>query len=283
MRHSKTEERNPDVVDWTARYEKRGNLEFFADALKALATGGVGNGGVGVIGLLGQKDLPGVTLRMAQAMLRWDLRPSLWSHAFLIAAPARSRLRDTPVWEVTLHARDGEFPAPELNGVGESRLGHYDGPALDANVALLAVKMSDQEARQVIDRARQPNVDRIRYNFWEMLGVWQAYLWARGQRPNPLEGGVPIPASSYVEMAYEAIGLDLTPAASERNSAPEHLWNGAIWWHDAYRELRHPVSGFYVHRNKQCYLQDAAPPELPDYLGGTARRAPRSARKRGGR
>ena len=31
-------------------------------------------------------------------------------------------------------------------------------------------------------------------------------------------------------MAFEAIGLDLVPGASERNSAPEHIWNAAVWW-----------------------------------------------------
>ena len=37
------------------------------------------------IGLVGSGDLPGVTLRRAQSVLRWDLRPSLWSHAFVLA------------------------------------------------------------------------------------------------------------------------------------------------------------------------------------------------------
>lgn len=268
MRHSKAQERNPDVVDWSARYQDRTNLEFFTDALRGFAQNGLGNRGLAVIGLLGQTDWPGVTLRMAQAVLRWDLRASLWSHAFLLAAPARGPVADTPVWEVTLHAPHGDFPAPELNGVAEGSLGEYHDEAVEANVALLALRMPEREARQVVDRARQPNIDRIRYNFWDMLGIWQAFLWARGQRPNPLEEGIPVPSSSYLEMAFEAINLDLTPAASERNSAPEQLWNGAVWWHEAYREAGHPISGFYVLRNKQCSLQDARPPVLPDHLGG---------------
>jgi hypothetical protein len=269
MRHSGSTGRNQNLVDWTGRFKNRTNLEFFAGALEALRRAGVGNGGVGVIGLLGQVDLPGVALRTAQSVLRWDLRPSLWSHAFLIAAPAEPRERSvgrTPIWEATLHPREGSFPPPERNGVTEGTLLKYRNPEVDANAALLAVKMTDTEARQIVLRARRPNVDRLRRNFWEMLGVWQAYVWAQGKRPNPLGEGVPVFASSYVEMAYEAIHLDLSPGASERNSAPEHIWNGAAWWHQAFAQLGHPVSGYYVLRNKQCYLQDSGGGVLPDHL-----------------
>lgn len=87
-RYSGTDRSNPEMVDWTDRYRDRDNLTFFADALAASATAGRGNGGLAVIGLLGQRDLPGVTMRWAQSALRWDLRPSLWSHAFLLAEPA---------------------------------------------------------------------------------------------------------------------------------------------------------------------------------------------------
>ncbi len=37
--------------------------------------------------------------------------------------------------------------------------------------------------------------------------------------------------SAYVEMVYEALNMDMVPGASERNSAPEHLWNAAQCWH----------------------------------------------------
>jgi hypothetical protein len=275
MRHSKASEPNEDVADWTNRYLKRNNRDFFRDALKALAENRLGNQGVGVIGLVGQTDLPGYTLRTAQSVLRWDRRPSLWSHAFLIAAPVSARITEVPIWEVALHPRSGEIPMPEKNGVGESRLGFYDDPTVDANVALLAVRMTDSEARKVVERARQPNIDRLRYSLWDCLGVWQSYMWSQAVRPNPLSEGYPICSSSYVEMAFEAIHLDLTPAASERNSAPEHLWNAALWWHEAYRDLKHPISGYYVHRNKQCYLRDAGSVGLRDHLGNFGKRSPR--------
>jgi hypothetical protein len=257
MRHSRSSSKNPKVKDWTTSYRTKGNSQFFADAFRALSKDGDGNGGLMMIGLIGQRDIPGHTLRTAQSVLRWDARPSLWSHAFLIADRmdrAASNLAKTPVLEVTLHPRDGQFPTPETNGVMRGTLGAYDERIVDANVALLAVKMSDKEAKQVRERAENYNVDRIRYNLWETLGTWQGYLWAQGARPNPLREGVPIFSSSYVEMAYEAINLDLTPGASERNSAPEHLWNAALWWHEAFQEEGHPISGCCVLRDMGCSL-----------------------------
>ena len=253
MRHSRSTTKNPNLEDWSASYLTSGNLEFFGAALAALAKKDLGNGGLMVIGLLGQRDLPGYTLRTAQSVLRWDARPGLWSHVFLIAdrvGPQPADLGKAPVWEVTLHPRDGKFPKPENNGVGEVELRNYQDLKVDANAALLAVKMSDDDAGKVKQRASDHNADRIRYNLWESLGIWQGYLWSQGARPNPLREGVPIFSSSYVEMAFEAINLDLTPGASERNSAPEHIWNAAVWWHEAFAREGHPIGGYYVLRDK---------------------------------
>jgi hypothetical protein len=76
MRNSEASTRNPDIKDWTSKYHKRTNLQFFNDAFAALRKQDIGNRGLMTVGLVGSRDLPGHTLRMAQAMLRWDLRPS---------------------------------------------------------------------------------------------------------------------------------------------------------------------------------------------------------------
>jgi hypothetical protein len=257
MRHSRSATKNPQVEDWTSSYLDKGNLEFFGAALDAFKKKNVGNEGLMVIGLLGQRDIPGHSLRLAQSVLRWDIRPSLWSHVFLIGDRVGAQAEavgKAPIWEVTLHPRDGTFYKPEENGVGEIELRYYQNPKVDSNAALLAIKMIDEEAQRVRKRAQDHNADRIRYNFWESLGVWQGYLWAHGARPNPLREDVPIFSSAYVEMAFEAINLDLTPGASERNSAPEHIWNAAVWWHEAFVREGHPISGYYVLRDKGCSM-----------------------------
>jgi hypothetical protein len=258
VRFSGTTSRNPDVEDWTESYHDKDNVTFLSAALRELSARGLGNQGLMVICLVGQRDIPGVALRHAQSVLRWDLRPSLWSHAFLISAQTDSSpsLTDTPILEVTLHPRTGQFPEPANNGVIKGRLGLYDDPNVDANIAVLAVHMDHGEAEIVAERANNPNRDRLRYNLWETLGIWQGYLWSRGDRPNPLREGFPIFSSAFVEYAMEGIGIDITPGASERNSAPEHIWNAAIWWDEAFKEQGRAVSGFYVVRDRFCCLRD---------------------------
>jgi hypothetical protein len=262
MRNSLAKDKNPAIDDWSDDYQKKNNTLFFGDALAALAKNGVGNGGLMAIGLIGQRDIPGVMLRNAQSVLRWDLRPSLWSHAFLIAEPVGEKFSSkTRILEVPLHARDGSFPRPEDNAVHETELRVYENSRLDANVALLAVSMTDSDMDLVAKRARNYNVDRLRYNFWETLGVWQSYLWASGGRQNPLREAVPIFSSAYIEMAFEAIQFDITPGASERNSAPEHIWNAALWWHEPMKEMyNRQITGFCVLRDKGCSLLSSDDP-----------------------
>jgi hypothetical protein len=262
MRNSLAKEKNSAIEDWSKEYHRKSNNRFFADAFAALARNGMGNGGLMAIGLLGQRDIPGVMLRNAQSVLRWDLRPSLWSHAFLVAERIGEEFHSkTKILEVPLHARDGSFPRPEDNAVHETELRVYDNPRVDANAALIAVSMTDEEAGLVEKRARNYNADRFRYNLWETLGVWHSYLWASGGRQNPLREGVPIFSSAYIEMAFEAIQFDITPGASERNSAPEHIWNAALWWHEPMEQMyQRRISGCYVLRDEGCSLLSADDP-----------------------
>lgn len=243
LRHSQSEDQNPHVEDWTDRYADKDNAAFFADAIASLDLGG---GPVGLIGLVGSCDLPGVALRRAQSILRWDRRPSVWSHAFLLVDGGGA------IREVPLHSRSGAFPEPADNAISEATLEHYSDPRRDPNVALLAVRMDADEARRVVERATtRPNLERLRYDLFEALGFWQAFLWTRGT-PNPLEQGVPMAASAMVEYCYEELQLDLTPGANDRNSAPEHLWNSARWWSEAFGEFERPIHGRAVMRDREC-------------------------------
>jgi hypothetical protein len=122
-------------------------------------------------------------------------------------------------------------------------------------VAVLAVQMDEDELARVEERAvDNPNLDRPRYNLWESLGIWQAYLWSAGVQTNPLHQGFPVPASAFVEYCFEGAQADLTPGGSERNSSPEHIWNGAVWWSNTFEEFGHAVHGAYVLRDGGCSL-----------------------------
>jgi len=234
LRHSQSDDQNPDVTVVTK--DHKDNTSFFAEAIEEL-----GGDGLALIGLVGSCDLPGVALRRAQSILRWDRRPSLWSHAFILV--------EDGIREVTLHSRAGHFPEPADNAITPATLDHYKD---DPNAALLKVRTTPEEAKQIAERAtKQPNLERLRYDLFETLGFWQAYLWTRGT-PNPLENGVPMAASSLIEYCYEEIQLDLTPGANDRNSAPEHLWNAARWWREAFKEFNRPISGRAIIRDPNC-------------------------------
>jgi hypothetical protein len=232
LRHSQSEEQNPNVKI----VEGDDNLAFFQQTIEEL-----GGDSLALIGLVGSCDLPGVALRRAQSILRWDRRPSLWSHAFLIV--------EDGIREVTLHSRAGHFPEPADNAITPATLEHYSN---DPNVALLRVQTTHEEAERIAARATtKPNLERLRYDLFETLGFWQAYLWTRGTA-NPLETGVPMAASALIEYCFEEIQLDLTPGANDRNSAPEHLWNSARWWSEAFGEFNRPISGRAIIRDPNC-------------------------------
>jgi hypothetical protein len=263
-RDSGAAEPNPDVHDVTDQFGAgtlvgAGNEAFFAWALERLQ----GEGKV-VVGLVGQRDIPGVALRQAQSVLRWDHRPSLWSHAFLVTGPtAAGDAGRTPVAEVALYPRSGGFPEPAFNGVSHGTLGDFARPE-DANVALLGVGMgSAHDADRVRGRAWSVNEDRLRFPLWETLGVWSGYVWRRDTEPNPLREGFPVPSSAFVEYCFEAAALDLVPGASERNSAPEHVWGAAKWWSVPLREFGYTLEAYAVLRDPGCSLMDAAAPEPP--------------------
>jgi hypothetical protein len=281
IRNSLAKSANPTVNDWTDRYADKSNLEFFTDALAALRDDVDGDGGRMTIGLVGSRNLPANGLRHAQSYLRWDHRPSLWSHAFLITGSTKdTTIESLPIREVTLHPRTGEFPPPETNAVVDGTLGLYGDARLDANVALIAVSMKPDEVDKVAERAADPNRDRLRFNLWETLGVWQAFIWSAGTRSNPLRDGHPIPSASFVEYCFEAINVDITPGASERNSAPEHVWNAVKWWAEAYDSQSRTVHAYFVHRDDGASMLDAGttpPPQTPPRPSAPRPTRPRAA------
>ncbi len=279
MIKSTATKRSEQLGNWSAWATKKTNSEFFTTAFEAMEKFNIGNQGLMAIGLIGSRDIPGVTLRRAQSIIRWDRRPSLWSHAFLIgkAWKSKGKVDAIPIYEIPLFSRNTGFPRPENNGVTlNSKLGLYSDPNIDANVALIAVgarefkdgkrcgvtNLSNKEVNAVAARAKDYNYDRLRYDLWDSLSAWQRYLWSDGEGQNPLRAGIPICASSYVEMAFEAIGLDLVPSASERNSAPDHIWNAATWWHQQSHidhddtESPYEMMGSYAIRDPGCSLID---------------------------
>lgn len=208
--------------------------------------------GVLAIGLLGQYGPLGYALRRAQEVIRVDRTPSHWSHAFLFLDPLsldpaqnRDPVRSPRLLEATLHP--GQSPSELFafrQGVNVRRFADYadagfepDAPPGSPNIAVLCLGLSASERAAIRTRALHPEADLMSYDLPELLGTWFHYALGLGKRPNPLVEGVGTPSASFLQLAYDAAGIDLSPGANDRNSAPEHLWQAVRYLHPMFEAL----------------------------------------------
>jgi len=274
--------RAPTLVDLTRPFLKRDNAQFLARVAQSLDKlshtswpGGVGvdRGGVACIGLIGEYGLIGYTIRRAQEVIRVDRTPSYWSHAFLAYSPLstdpgvnRHPKRSGWIWESTLEPAVGFSSFVERNGVSVRRISDYTQASFDPfaahcvpNIAILAIALTEEERKAILDRADDPNADQLRYDLAGLLGTWYAYITNPADRPNPLSAGSGVFSSAYVQLAYDAAGIDLAPGAHQRNTCPEHLWQAARRLGPMFRasdadghRIERPVVGWYCIRDKAC-------------------------------
>lgn len=203
----------------------------------------------GAILLVGARDGRSLAVRRAQAALRFDKRPSRWSHAVLITR-WRGTVLESEGLEVTLEPSPAVEQVPERNGVTPFRLARYADRDVFPNLAVgvlgfelapaeegvgSSVPAAWQRRRALLEAAVSPNRQRERYPLWESLGVWARYSYAPYATPNPLQEGLPLPAASFVEYAYEAANVDLTPGASGNNNCPEVLYATMKHWSEGLR------------------------------------------------
>jgi len=301
--------RNPNtaLVDLSKKFARKDNAEFFAEVrqrIDALDLPPLPRedttesaleekrkkrsfrlGGRAAIGLIGEYGMIGYGVRRAQELLRFDRTPSYWSHAFLFydeipadAKAIRSPSKSPVIWESSVDLVGGPIPqARMVNGVGPRPLADYAYARYNVlkhhcvpNVAVVVFALSEEEIQQILDRASSPNTDRLRYDFLGVLGTWLAYLLNRASMPNPLSQGDAVYCSAYVQMAYEAIGLDLSIGAHQRNTAPEHIWQAAKWYHDVFSQVGFPVAGYWCVRDPTAQLLPAGKESVADLAKATS-------------
>jgi hypothetical protein len=216
------------------------NERFFTNVAAEVGEGALH----GSILLIGARDPRALALRRAQAPLRFDQRPSKWSHsAFIVrwhAEPARAI-----GLEATLDPFDPRLQVPERNGVTSFSLSRYFDERRYPNVAMLILGFeasrpqadadstlpSPAERRAAaIEAVLTPVRERGRFPLWDMLGAWARHSYLPYTTPNPLLEGIPMPCASLCEYAYEAAGIDLTPGASGNDNCPEVLYATAKHW-----------------------------------------------------
>ncbi len=113
----------------------------------------------------------------------------------------------------------------------------------------------------MLDRADDPDVDQLRYDVLGLLGTWYAYITNQADQRNPLGAGQAVRCSAYVQLAYDAAGIDLAPGAHQRNTSPEDIWQPAKVLHAAFRatdergaQVPRPIAGWYCVRDDACVI-----------------------------
>jgi hypothetical protein len=271
IRYDPAASQNPRLVDWSKQYCDTDNAEFFAAVARA-----PGNAGTAAcIVLTGEYSVCGYRLRRAQEVIRVDRTPSPWSHAFVLledlsrdAAQNRDPAKSALLLESTLQ------PNPQFDhfsfrtGVSGRRIADYAGATFDLraahcvpNVAVISIALSDQERTALLARAKNPEADQLGYDLLGQLASWFTYIASRGTALNPLAQGVAMFSASYVQLAYDAAGIDVAPGAQQRNLAPEHFWQASRYLHARFQTMdqdgkstTRAVSGFFCVRDRACVM-----------------------------
>lgn len=176
--------------------------------------------------LAGGSDLRSIRVRLAQTFVRYDERPSPWSHCGVVLDVRP----DDPSRSTGAHVSLRPSPAagPERNYVDFFELGHYADARKFPNLALVSVESKSAKPAEFIalakDRALREHPARGVHAFGPMLAAWNAHLYDPTHFPNPLTNGVPFPAAAYVDYVFAGARIDITPAAASSAINMEQIW-----------------------------------------------------------
>lgn len=189
--------------------------------------------------LVGGNDARHSAIRRAQSFLRFDLRSSYWSHAAIVLDWKSDALDEVTGVEVALHPTRGQIHDPERAGITEFCLADYADDAVFPNLCIGAIGDLASEGIEpapsswrddVMAAARDPQSTRGHHDLYAWLADWVRYSMIPATAQNPLQANVPMPCAALVDHAFTSGGLDLIPAATAPNAAPEHLWATFKHW-----------------------------------------------------
>jgi hypothetical protein len=247
---------------------------FFAHVAKH-TTAANREGGILLVG--GTRPLD-IGARVAQARLRYDQLPSCWSHAALVLDWADgAKLHQITGLECTLEPERAQDQAPEHNGVTPFRASRYADEATTPHLTFACINWGEHSrARDIRAAALDPNRDRARYSLWHWLGAWSAHLHDPDAHPNPVAEGIAHPGAAFVEMAYGAADIQLTPGATAPNTCPEMLWSSFLYWYEAVGEDFGQVQVFTTAKQGQAGpMRAPSASTLPETYQGFRRSKPR--------
>jgi len=187
----------------------------------------------GSIGLVGTKDVIGLSIREAQKKVTADGQASLWSHCFIFGELRLDRrghgdtLSKSPyIFESDLHIN---LLKPQLrNGAQESWIGKWCKETVE-NAAVIDFRLSEDEKNLVLANALQLIDEQILYPIQELLGTWFSIITKKQWQPNPLDDPHAMYCSAFVRYCYKEAGKDfLHNDVSLSNTTPEDIAQAGI-------------------------------------------------------
>jgi hypothetical protein len=245
---------------------KNSNKPFFDTVSAALK----GQPPQAMVLLVGGSDWRSLGLRHAQATLRFDRRPSAWSHAALILDWDGDNVARSSGVEASLDPEQPQLHVPERDGVTAFSLRRYFDALHYPNVCLAAFTPpagpeGESGLARISEAARNPQRDGIRFPVWDAFGAWHHYLYQPYKCRNPLLDGLGVPSALLCEAALEAAGVPAAPGATEIQIAPEHLWATFKHWHDQLGESIQ-LRGWRLVRDEASRPLPALSMEIPESL-----------------
>jgi hypothetical protein len=227
---SKSNKVNPGLKE-LKRKAREGNLAWGERAVQNMGTGDHTTWTYAV--LLGGTDVLSYRLRMAQAHLRRDMLPSLWSECLLVKLDSAS-LEGAEAIHVPLIQPDNLALATRDNGVVSRPLSDFDDSQRYPNIALIALPFAQAE---ILDKVEQFKRSRSTLDALEHVLRWLAFAWGVARTPNPLHENYGFPSACLLETAFAAARFDLTPGLESRASCPEAIWVATKFWHEYFVEF----------------------------------------------
>jgi hypothetical protein len=215
LRSSGAKKPNLEIEDQSMQAAKASNVKWLKARPAELKS---------AVLLLGGTSLAHFRIRCAQAIMRRDLLPSLWSQVGIVTS-------HNVVITIPVDSLSDVSRVPEANGVEIVPVSTFDDSTDFPNIALLRFTPSMASLLKTVE-AVTPH--REQFSIPTLLVRWLTYIWAVGEERNPLSEGIGVPSARWLESVFAEAEIELAPGLASGASCPEAIWQAAKWWHEFY-------------------------------------------------
>lgn len=188
------------------------------------------NYAAGRICLVGLTDAMYELIRIGQAKITKDGKPSKWNHTFLMGDRRGSPGKQTIyILESDIHFSWKKFSF--VNGPQESPLDKWCKDTIE-HACVLGMELTPPDQQKAIGKGLEIAYDeRYKYPVGELFGTLWAMLTNTLHKRNIFDEKYAIQCATFVRMCYQAIGKDplVTSTDDLSNTSPERIWQSPGW------------------------------------------------------